>query len=416
MFLSSTLIKFKHFNIRYETIWPLWVFYTNFLMNLRLKKKQSFLKNKKVFKIGFLVSEISKWKYGSLFNLVKNSSNFEPYIIADEPVKSKPFYDDVLFIEEYFRKKGCNVVLGFDPDMKEYIPLNKYGFDIIVYEQPWYLPMIHNPYVTSKYAITVASTYGYNLTSNYSISYKEFFHRFIDCYFTESEQHKTALFDNIRNIRKKAFKSVGCVNLDSYILDKEWKVNQIEKYIIYAPHHTNDRGLVDLSTFSENCLLMLDLAKKYSNYTWVYKPHPLMMESVVQDNIFSKVQYLSYVNEWKKIGIVCDNDSYMEYFKKSVCLITDSCAFLVEYLPTEKPIIHLRNKKTKFAPFADRFLSSYYDVYDFSQIENVFVDVVINQNDYKKTDRKVLTENILKKNMPMANQMMRDILETIRGN
>ena len=62
----------------------------------------------------------------------------------------------------------------------------------------------------------------------------------------------------------------------------------------------------------------------------------------------------NYFSEWEKIGKIYPTGDYYELFSHSDCLITDCISFLAEYLPTGKPVIHLR-KENQYKELSNKY-------------------------------------------------------------
>lgn len=80
-------------------------------------------------------------------------------------------------------------------------------------------------------------------------------------------------------------------------------------------------------------------------------------------------------------------------------LIADSGSFLLEYIPTQKPIIRLSNKnsKTKFSDFGNKIAQGIYQVYNFQDFINKFNEIMQNNNDPLAEKRKELAKSIIGK-------------------
>ena len=80
-------------------------------------------------------------------------------------------------------------------------------------------------------------------------------------------------------------------------------------------------------------------------------------------------------------------------FKTSDCLITDCISFLAVYLPTGNPVIHLLSKKQtrEFNEFDNYIIEWYYQVFNNSELEKTFSQIIVEGSDPKKSE-------LLKKN------------------
>lgn len=376
-----------------------WTFkLANIIVNYRHKKKIANLSKKKVFRVCFLVNDLAKWKYDYLYRLFLSDSRFFPFICVTKPYLDPNSINNFEDIVSYFLKKNYTVELAYNAADDSYVDILKFGADIVFYEQPTRWAPIHHPSIVNSFAITCVASYGYNITTLIANNFNQF-HKFIDYYFTEPEitpylQEKYSSY-----IRKNQLKIIGSMHMDSYLYDIEWRKNHQKKYIIYAPHFSVDLKILPQSTFDYTYSIVLELAKKYSEqFVWIYKPHPFLKNYLIKHHIFSAIDYDIYVKEWKEIGKVYYGSDYIEFFKKSVCLITDSCAFLTEFLPSERPIFHLVNPKTPYAPFVLQRLSSYYNIFpNYSSLRKEFERVIIRGDDYKQNERIAYIDKVLDK-------------------
>ena len=213
-------------------------------------------------------------------------------------------------------------------------------------------------------------------------------------YFVETPFHKE---EYEKEFNAKNCIALGSIKLDNYeIINKEkYQKDDNKKRIIYAPHHSFDSDTGhNCATFLENGDFILNLAKNHPETKWIIRPHPEFYDRLLKTNKKTKTQIDEYFLEWEKIGTISKpTDNYFEQFILSDCLITDSISFLAEYLPLDKPLLHLRNKnqKEKFNSLIEKIISSYYQIYSNNELEEIFNNVVLLNNDYLKDKRK---ENI----------------------
>ena len=167
----------------------------------------------------------------------------------------------------------------------------------------------------------------------------------------------------------------------------EIKQNNKKNFVIYAPHHSIVATTLYYSTFPWSGKYILEWAKFHPEFKWVFKPHPRLKTSLVQSKIMSEEEIEEYYNEWEKIGTY-QNDDYFDIFMNSKCLITDCGSFLTEYLPTEQPVIHLRNPKAQHYTATNKLImDSYYKAYNTIELEEWLDRILIKQEDPKKSER-----------------------------
>ncbi len=379
--------------------------YKNVIFKLRDK-----IKTEKI-KVIFLIRENQKWTYQSLYELLEKSDIFEPLVLVSLLDIVRRGKDKTRnHIEEdynFFKSKGINVDYAYKDG--KYIDLKKFTPDIVFYDQPWELPKTHSPVYVSQFALTFYSSYSYELV-DCPDDYTATFHRFMFKFFVEHKLNMQRYASyNSENIKNCAV--VGYPKLDEYFKEKQecnlWK-EQNKLKVIYAPHHSVDKNGLKLSTFTENGKFILELAKKHPETTWIFKPHPRLKYALLRNKIMSESEIEEYFNEWAKIGTVYEKGSYIDLFRTSDIMITDGCSFLGEYLPSGKPLIRLINKNSiKLNDLGKMIVEGYYSSNNNSQIEELFSDLLINKNDYKKEHRKELISEILN------NKSCKEIYESI---
>ena len=176
-----------------------------------------------------------------------------------------------------------------------------------------------------------------------------------------------------------------CVVLNSLRLKNK-------KRIIYAPHHTFlSEYNYQMATFAENGKLIQEYALNHPEFEWIFRPHPSFSEKLIQNNILSETEIENYYKKWESIGNIYTESDYYELFATSDCLITDCISFLAEYLPTGKPVIHLRSKKQncKFNSLLQKITENYYKIYNNTELIKTLDSLLIENNDYlqkKRTD------------------------------
>ena len=384
---ESKHINFRIFGILFHIPYnSFYLYIVKKILKKRLSRKMETIKNKQKIRVGFLVSEQSKWGYQSIYDELASDSRFEPVILITklylEHSQKTTFYKKMTDCIDFFRNKKMNIELAYDEEKHKYIPIKDLNIDILFYQQPWELDISQHPIVASKYAITCYSAYGFDLVE-FDAVYLECFHRWLDLYFTPSKS--TFDYINKQKTQIENVRIVGAPRLDDYHNTKKRKKQK--KTIIYAPHHSFEKGSLRLATFSYNGKQILDFAKKHTEFDWVFKPHPRFKYSVIKNNIMSEKEIDKYYYEWEKIGEIKDSGDYIDLFQNSDALITDCCAFLAEYLPSKHPVLHLVSSYAKFNSTAKEFIDSYYSIHNLEEMNNVFSDVLLNDNDYKKKER-----------------------------
>ena len=365
----------------------LYRFFVKRTLASRMRRKLKKITHSKKVRVGFLVSEQSKWGYASVYDAFAKSKKFEPVILVTkltlEHLGQKSYYKTEKDCYNAFKNMGYNVELAYDEKNHKYIPLNKLNIDIVFYQQPWELDDSQHPLNVSKYAITGYMAYGFELVED-KILYMESFHRWLDFFFTPSQQtsdYLTSIAKDVSNVYIS-----GYPKIDAYfdVVKKKPK----KPVVIYAPHHSFEKDGLNMATFQWNGLDILKLAQSTADkIDWVFKPHPRFKHAVIINNIMSQSEIEEYYKTWESFGRIYEGGDYINMFANSTAMITDCCSFLAEYLPSEHPVLHLINPSGLFNSVGKSFINSYYQIYNSYELKNEFNRVVIDGDDYKKSER-----------------------------
>ena len=371
------------------------------------------IKNKKgKIRVLFLVSEISKWKAQTLYDLMEKDDKFEPFIALTILSCVQNGADTTRnHLEEdynYFKNKNMNVVYAYKDN--EYIDLKTFDPNIIFYQQPWEIDNIQFPDKISTYAIPYYIPYYVNNYSILPIDYNQLFHKYLYKHYVLNKQWENE-YNKLSNINN--FYGIGHTILDYFYLNKDKKSKK--NYVIYAPHysfsHIKNSNPLNIGTFLNNGFQIQEYAKVHSEFNWVFKPHPGLKYALTRIGI-SAEDIKKYWDEWARIGTVCEDSSYMDLFLDSKALITDCGSFLTEYFCTGKPLIHLISSDCKIQPneIAKKNFDTFYKVHNLDEMFKTFDKVLIQNIDDKKEERlKVLEETGL-----LNNYAAKNILEDIK--
>ncbi len=389
----------------------------------RLKAKYK----KEKIKVVFLNDTAAKWQYQSLYDELSSNEDFEVQIlitVMDYYTKAKmqkfvDYKEDARKNYAFFKSNNMNVDYAFDLEKEKPIDLRNFNPDIIVYEQPWGLFDIHNIQETSKFAINCYSSYGAAITSSKN-EYGSLFYKLLYRYFIDNEYTKWIL--NEHGAPEESIITSGHPKLDNYIRPlKEdqtyWKTTG-KKRIIIAPHFSFYSGaILHAGTFDRNHKFLLDYAQKHTEYEFIFKPHPRLKEDIVKHNLMSQEECDEYYNKWATLPNtqLKESGNYIDMFRTSDLLITDCNSFLYEYLPTEKPVIHIINEK--FAghnAFGRKITSGYYEVTENEEIELCLKQLLEDENDPLKEYRQNLLNSGIHPKEGYAKFVVKHIIDSIK--
>lgn len=354
-----------------------------------LQKVQQKYKNNQKIRVGFYVSENAKWNAEELYNLFERSEEFEPIIVVSllsyvhdgDDITRNNLQENY----DFFKASGKNVVKAYDEEKKEYIPLENFDLDVIFYQQPWGIPDIHNIEITKDFALTCYFRYGLFIFKAKNMNMPLF--KKIKFFFISNEEEKEIY-------TKKGFKNLyvtGFPKLDIYKTIQRTKIETDKKTIIYAPHFSyRKNSILKIGTFDKTGEKILSFAKTHPEYNWIFKPHPVLRNELTHDKKYGENYIKQYYSEWDKIGKVYEKGNYFDLFINSDLMITDSSAFLLEYLPTQKPLIRLENPNS--APltlFGKKLIENAYRIKNYDNFEVIFNKLMKENNDellYKRIE------------------------------
>ena len=85
-------------------------------------------------------------------------------------------------------------------------------------------------------------------------------------------------------------------------------------------------------------------------------------------------------------------------------------SFLIEYLPTEQPVIHLRNPKaTDYMASCKLAMESYYKVWNIKELDKCLNEILIKKIDSKKQERISVLEQLKIKNNNATDKIMLEL-------
>ena len=105
-----------------------------------VKIKDKYNRKEKI-RVGFLVSENSKWNAESLYNLLEENENFEPVVLVTlyTTRHNKQDFTKTSVEDNYnfFISAGKRVQKVYDEENEKYLDIKDFGVDILLYQQPW---------------------------------------------------------------------------------------------------------------------------------------------------------------------------------------------------------------------------------------------------------------------------------------
>ena len=394
-------------------IWPNWVLLRSNNNARKAHAHYTALLNKdysskKEIRVAFLVNESSKWKVESLFHSLVKDSRYKPFVLLtcadiDWQLDKESKKAKLAATKEFFDRHGIVNEIAYDYELDMPLPLDRFQPDVVFYQHPWEIAQIQGPLAVSKFALTYYVPYFLPTYGIPQMEYRQDFHRQIFRHIVLNkewadyyEQYEGAFryagellplgHPMIDVYREKALKASGRTKKEWVIYAPHWSI----------PHPSNTNNGMNLSTFLETGRPMLEYALRHPEIKWMFKPHPSLR--TVLYKILPRHEVDDYYAQWERLGSTCYTGDYVDIFFDSQALITDCDSFLIEYVFTGNPIIHLSRdgyNVGSVSPFVELF-ETYYKVRDTSGLETVVDDVVLRHND---PQRELRLETLKKLNL-----------------
>lgn len=392
--------------IHNEFYW-IWLKYCYYILQKfyypRIKNNiaRKLLQNQEI-KIAFIVFDTSKWSVDTIYQEFAIKKGFHPVIIVFPDIQFPGgSSESVKYSYAFFEKKGYNVQYGYNPTANQYLPSKIWKeFDIVFFDTPWLRKEKTLKIETiGASALTCYIPYGAILAGKIEQEhYNMPNHSFAWRIFPELAWHKQQY--NKHNYLSHDYNVVplGYPKLDIYSQkltdpEKVWKLglNPNIRRVIWAPHWTiyNVFPPGQFSTFHLIYKQMLEYAKNHPEIDWLFKPHPVLRSTIIAQKLMSESEVDNYYQQWDCLpnGQVSLDGNFWDYFRTSDALITDSVSFLVEYLPSKKPIFRIDSGYGSYNEITQQIISNYYTGKTMDDIIEFIENIVIPENDYLYNER-----------------------------
>jgi hypothetical protein len=337
------------------------------------------LKGGQKVKVGFLVTDRTKWNCQKVVECLLNENFAETTLvfIAKSQYKNLKGLSDR---SEYELDLNFYKRTGLPLKERTHEELDNLEFDILFIQHPWGLQDL--PKRLLGRTLCVYMHYGYLVTYNPNLHVGlPQFHPYLWRILVQHRAHEK-LLENVSYLRDRQWK-VGYPKLDELKnVSSPGQVGSHKAHVLYAPHHSIGRlNPVRLSTFDWTAHPILELKESNPNIYWTYKPHSQLRFTALHSGLFTEVQYADYLEKWRngENSTIYDSGDYFELFKASDLLLTDCGSFLAEYLPTGRPIIRLvsKNNPVPFNEIGQRIAEVCYNVNSIDELRETFTRVVI---------------------------------------
>lgn len=411
---------------------------------IKLNALRQKIKEGKKVRVVFLNSFLEKFEIASVYWEMEKSELFEPviFVMSERDLtfdKFPEFFEKAKKAYTYLTDKGYRTVFAYDENGN---PMSLWDLnpDIIFYNNPqliqytefpnsyinavwlscytpYFMPMVkneaycyHNPFINSAWKVFCPT--------------REFYREFV----VRQNIHQTHLYSF--NAYNAVF--TGYPKLDAYQEPVRQEnlpdgINNGNPIVIVAPHG-NIRYDVNIATFHLYYQQLIDLLEKYPEVNFVFKPHPVLrrrLYNMVNSHLdvpMTPEEYDQYVENWCSYpnGFYVHDGEYIDLFKASSLLITDSGSFINEYLPSGHPCIYLLNPENpeemdNFTASAKKILSTYYCCSAWEDAAQWFCNIIEKHEDPKRDQRLHMAETELHNIGGAGKRIVKHIEQCLKG-
>lgn len=398
--------------------------------------KQKFRDGKKIRVAFVIIAGIARFHSGNVYKAMREYPDiFEPFVVLyhnhayelDENALIEHKKDLIMLTD-----MGFETYSGYD-DQNFTKPL-AYFYPDLVFISPAHLDMYHVIYSNTAYNINFlvckinegfntlvrpkfCYDYIYNNKANYC-AWKQFVE-------TKNDYFELCSFSASYGVNALP---TGSPLLDDFAKPLEEckipaKIDNGKPIVIYAPHQHISNGAFMMATFGLYHEKMLELVKQNREINFVFKPHPGLGYQAQVKGIMSYKSYMDYIHTWasQPNGIYVSGFEYIDLFRKSKLLITDSYSFMFAWLLTFNPCLYLVHPERNFEEFMGTYttnmqsiLRTQYLCKNWDKVLILFKDIMLSGSFNKRENarvklRKALSEKILF-NIGTASQCIVDYL------
>lgn len=214
--------------------------------------------------------------------------------------------------------------------------------------------------------------------------------------FVRSQRHKDEFAKYCGNGNHHVYVS-GHPKLDNYPsrfgVQTDGKVNKGKPTLLWAPHFVMPDDEKMWSTFNLYTQAMLDIIKR-DDVNLIIRPHPLFKQFL--DIRKERGTHSETAHNWQMLREYSHLKSHVEWdfsadyryaFSQSDALMADAGSFLLEYLPSRKPILFLTHENCLGINSSAEFIYDAYDVANESADIKTFVDNLVSGKDPMRDKR-----------------------------
>lgn len=184
-------------------------------------------------------------------------------------------------------------------------------------------------------------------------------------------------------------------NLDQTLPEEITKKVHGRKVILWTPHFSVTE-IPSWSTYRIYSDFIFSTFAQQQDMFLLLRPHPLFFRSMVQNDLWDETGESQFREKIKNSNNIALDESsdYHPAFSLSDALMTDVGSFLLEYLPTGKPLLYLHHPDGLGMNDDETVTESLYRANSNRDITD-FVDIIKNDADSRKAERESIKSEYL---------------------
>lgn len=313
-----------------------------------------------------------------------------------------------------FARQFCEKVIKCDDE--HLINFEALNIDYIFYTRPYEkdYPVFLKPSIIAEYSKICYIPYGFEFVTGYHVEV-EYNYNFLPYSFMTFCEGRTSY-----NYCKKILPENSCNNLylmgfprfDLLRMYENKKKN--DKYtVLWTPRWSIERIANDGTSFFDFIEPLIGLFENGSmkKSQLIIRPHPLMFDNFIKNNVMSLEDINDLKNRIAKIQNICFdyNKDYLETASTADLIISDFSGMLIEFVMLNKPIIYC-GKNDKFDETGRMIDSVMYHLDPDYNISNA-INKYMENGDVLMKERKKVIEEIMAGNRETVGQRIVGVIK-----
>ena len=356
----------------------------------------------KKIKVAFIVHNASLWAslHKVYWRMVQPGSGFLPKVFTipcDQTSRGNYAGEEATYAS--LMEMGIEAIRPEYRTMEEFIEVVKaFAPDYLFRQAPWEMHLPPEFRVENlDFSRLCYVPYGFMTANIEQKQFNQLFHHACWGIFCETKVH-LLLYEKISQVGSKNVVVTGFPKFEelwSRRNERFWPTNAstTDVKIIWAPHHSIAPQWLGFSTFIDNHMKFLNLARQNPNFHIALRPHPALFPKLRAYGIPQEYinHYLAEFTSQPNTALYEVGD-FVPLFGASDMLITDGIGFFSEYMLTEKPIIYTDSgRSVGFNEAGNLLVKGLYRAETFEEVV-VCLNKLLSGDDPLRNSRKVIAK------------------------